>query len=207
MPRCHCCSVAQQVAPSTAALAQLSAAAANAFVNVYPFLHAGTEALRLGFQLAFLLDVGDVHSPVLWLLRQRLVRQTGAEMVCYMPRATHAPPGHSVLVIHHSHSRLRSLVAPSQAVARSSCSTSMWLCCAPPHTLAHLHTHTHTQAQLDAAKSARRADALAAAAQRTSPLMRGAHAWALRAGALAADHLRTALILSVFGFKVRRCCC
>jgi hypothetical protein len=51
------------------------------FVRAYPFLHAGLEAARFGYQLAYLLDVFDCHAPELHLLGQRLVRMSGPEMV------------------------------------------------------------------------------------------------------------------------------
>jgi hypothetical protein len=51
------------------------------FVRAYPFVHAGLEAARFGFQLGYLLDALDCHDPVLWLLGLRLVRVSGPDMV------------------------------------------------------------------------------------------------------------------------------
>jgi hypothetical protein len=53
----------------------------RALVLLYPYLHAAIEAVRFVYQLGYLLDVFDCHSPVLQLLGQRLVRLSGTEMV------------------------------------------------------------------------------------------------------------------------------
>jgi hypothetical protein len=64
-----------------AALSRARAAALVAFVRAYPFLHAGLEAARFGYQLAYLLDVFDCHAPEMHVLGQRLVRMSGPELV------------------------------------------------------------------------------------------------------------------------------
>lgn len=64
-----------------ARLQQGKAAALALFVRAYPVLHAGIEAAKFGYQLAYLLDVSDYHSPVMRLLGQRLVRMSAPEMV------------------------------------------------------------------------------------------------------------------------------
>lgn len=53
----------------------------HSLVLLNPYLHAGIEATRFVYQLCYLLDVTDCHSPVLQLLGQRLVRLSGQEMV------------------------------------------------------------------------------------------------------------------------------
>lgn len=55
-----------------------------ALVAVYPYVHACIEGIRFFYQLSYLLDVLDCHSPTLHLLGQRLVRLSGAEMVSGM---------------------------------------------------------------------------------------------------------------------------
>lgn len=50
---------------------------------LYPYVHAGIEGLRFVYQLGYLLDVLDCHSPVLQALQQRLVRLSGQEMVSW----------------------------------------------------------------------------------------------------------------------------
>jgi hypothetical protein len=52
-----------------------------AFVRLYPYLHASLEGVKFVYQLGYLLDVFETHSPVLQLLGQRLVRLTGQELV------------------------------------------------------------------------------------------------------------------------------
>jgi len=61
--------------------ARLQRVGLSAFVLLYPYLHAGLEGVSFVYQLGYLLDVFDTHSPVLQLLGQRLVRLTGPEMV------------------------------------------------------------------------------------------------------------------------------
>lgn len=53
----------------------------SAFVLMYPYVHASIEAVKFVYQLGYLLDVFETHSPVLHLLGQRLLRLTGPEMV------------------------------------------------------------------------------------------------------------------------------
>jgi len=72
---------------STAWAAQLQRMRAGAlavFVRVYPYLHAGIEAARFSYQLAYLLDASDYHSPAMKLLGQRLVRMSAPEMVSFV---------------------------------------------------------------------------------------------------------------------------
>lgn len=52
-----------------------------AFLQIYPYAHAAVEGLKFCYQLAYLLDVWDCHTPVLQLLGQRLVRLSGQEYV------------------------------------------------------------------------------------------------------------------------------
>jgi hypothetical protein len=61
--------------------ARLQRVGLSAFVLLYPYVHASLEAVKFVYQLGYLLDVFDTHSPVLQLLGQRLVRLTGPEMV------------------------------------------------------------------------------------------------------------------------------
>jgi hypothetical protein len=53
----------------------------SVFIQLYPYLHASVEAVKFVYQLGYLLDVSETHSPVLQLLGQRLVRLTGPELV------------------------------------------------------------------------------------------------------------------------------
>jgi len=46
-----------------------------------PTSTAASEAVKFCYQLSYLLDVFDCHSPVLHLLGQRLVRLSGPELV------------------------------------------------------------------------------------------------------------------------------
>lgn len=59
------------------------------------------------------------------------------------------------------------------------------------------------QAQMEREKQQQRQQQLARAAQQPSRVAAAARKWWLLGSAAAADHLRTVLILSVFGFKVR----
>lgn len=62
-------------------LAKLQRLGLSTFVLMYPYLHASIEAVKFVYQLGYLLDVFETHSPILQLLGQRLVRLTGPEMV------------------------------------------------------------------------------------------------------------------------------
>lgn len=68
--------------------ARLQRVGLSAFVLLYPYVHASLEAVKFVYQLGYLLDVFETHSPVLQLLGQRLVRLTGPEMVSGMLTAT-----------------------------------------------------------------------------------------------------------------------
>lgn len=61
-------------------LPRLRAAALAAFLRAYPWLHAGQEAARFAYQLAYLLDRTPYYSPALHLLRQRVARVSGHEL-------------------------------------------------------------------------------------------------------------------------------
>lgn len=52
-----------------------------AFLRLYPFIHAAVEGVKFCYQLTYLLDVWDCHTPVLQLLGQRLVRLSGQDYV------------------------------------------------------------------------------------------------------------------------------
>ncbi|WIA17383.1 hypothetical protein OEZ85_014241 [Tetradesmus obliquus] len=124
-----------------ARLARIAAAARHyglaALLKLYPYAHAAIEGVKFYYQLCYLLDVLDCHSPTLHLLGQRLVRLTGPEM-----------------------------------------------------------------AQMEREKQQQRQQQLARAAQQPSRVAAAARKWWLLGSAAAADHLRTVLILSVFGFKI-----
>ena len=62
-----------------------------AFVRVWPFAHATREALRFAYQLLYLLDGTAYFSPTLHLLRQRVIRVTGQELVRACLHASTAP--------------------------------------------------------------------------------------------------------------------
>jgi len=51
-------------------------------VQAYPWLHAGQEGARFVYQLLYLVDQTPYYSPVLHVLRQRVVRVSGTELVC-----------------------------------------------------------------------------------------------------------------------------
>lgn len=55
--------------------------ALQGFVHVYPYAHSAIEAAKFGCQLMYLLDASAWHSPVLYCLRQQLVRMSGLELV------------------------------------------------------------------------------------------------------------------------------
>ncbi|KAF8065928.1 PEX12 [Scenedesmus sp. PABB004] len=135
-PRLHA-RAPQEAGALSRAAAALRRHGAAALVAAYPYVHAGLEGLKFAHQLAYLLDVYDVHSPVLRLLGQRLVRLSGHEL-----------------------------------------------------------------ADLERKKQAQRQAALARAAARPSRAAAAAHHWWLRGSAAVSDHLRSALILAVFGFKI-----
>lgn len=84
---CHCvlCRALQDRASTSSSrvrlLGWLQQLGLSAFVLLYPYLHASVEAVKFVYQLGYLLDVFDTHSPLLHLLGQRLVRLTGQEMV------------------------------------------------------------------------------------------------------------------------------
>jgi hypothetical protein len=63
------------------------------------------------------------------------------------------------------------------------------------------------QAQMEREKQQQRQQQLARAAQHSSRLSAAAHKWWLLGSSAATDHLRSVLILSVFGFKVRAAQC
>ena len=50
-------------------------------------MHAGAEGLKFGYQLLYLLEASPYYSPALHLLRQRVVRVSGADLVRRRPRA------------------------------------------------------------------------------------------------------------------------
>ena len=52
----------------------------------YPWVHAAAEGLKFGYQLLYLLEASPYYSPALRLLRQRVVRVSGAELVRYLPQ-------------------------------------------------------------------------------------------------------------------------
>eukprot|EP00877_Chromochloris_zofingiensis_P013434 jgi/Chrzof1/8344/Cz03g06270.t1 len=54
--------------------------ALQGFVHVYPYAHSAIEAAKFGCQLMYLLDASAWHSPVLYCLRQQLVRMSGLEL-------------------------------------------------------------------------------------------------------------------------------
>jgi len=62
-------------------LAALEQHGSRALLVLYPYIHALTEAIKFCYQLNYLLDVFDCHSPVLHVLGQRLVRLSGPELV------------------------------------------------------------------------------------------------------------------------------
>jgi hypothetical protein len=86
VPGCRFC---LQSSSSSTQLVRVAAAAQRyglaLLVKLYPYAHAVIEGVKFNYQLSYLLDVLDCHSPTLHLLGQRLVRLSGAEMVraCY----------------------------------------------------------------------------------------------------------------------------
>lgn len=66
--------------------------------STYPWLHAGTQALLVGYQLAYLLNLTDFYSPGLHVVGQRVVRVSGREAAerqqrMAKHRAQQGPPG------------------------------------------------------------------------------------------------------------------
>eukprot|EP00879_Flechtneria_rotunda_P025849 GHRR01027501.1.p1 GENE.GHRR01027501.1~~GHRR01027501.1.p1 ORF type:complete len:323 (+),score=103.21 GHRR01027501.1:793-1761(+) len=61
-------------------IATLKQGGITALVLLYPYIHAACEGSKFVYQLMYLLDVTDCHSPILHLLGQRLVRLSGSEM-------------------------------------------------------------------------------------------------------------------------------
>lgn len=53
----------------------------QAIAQAYPLVHAGQEGSKFLAQLAYLMERTAFYSPALWLLRQRIVRVAGAELV------------------------------------------------------------------------------------------------------------------------------
>ncbi len=82
---------ASQEGAGAAWLPRLRGAALAAFLRAYPWLHAGQEAARFAYQLAYLLDSTPYYSPALHLLRQRAARVSGHELARRPRRARAAP--------------------------------------------------------------------------------------------------------------------
>jgi peroxin-12 len=61
-------------------LQQLRRRALRLFLALYPYLHAGWEGAHFVYQLLYLLDASQCHSPLLQLLGTKLVRLTGPEV-------------------------------------------------------------------------------------------------------------------------------
>ncbi len=66
--------------------------------KAYPYIHAGTQALLVGYQLAYLLNLTEYYSPGLHVLRQKIVRVSGLEAAerqqrMTKQRAQQGPPG------------------------------------------------------------------------------------------------------------------
>jgi peroxin-12 len=154
------------------------------FVRAYPYVHAGVEAARFAYQLAYLLDASDCHSPVMRVLGQRLVRMSAPEMVSLGRRG--APRGSPLQGSRDTQDRNQKTCSPHS------------LC--PPYDPPPTHHH---QMRLENEKQRSRAARLAAAQQRGNAVTRGVARAALQARFAVADHMSSALILAVFGFKVR----
>ena len=70
-------------------LAQSSRGAVCA-VQAYPLVHAIQEGSKFALQLGYLVERTAYYSPALWLLRQRIVRVSGGELVrCSYCRTLH----------------------------------------------------------------------------------------------------------------------
>ena len=50
-------------------------------VQAYPLVHAVQEGSKFALQLGYLVERTAFYSPALWLLRQRIVRVSGGELV------------------------------------------------------------------------------------------------------------------------------
>ena len=166
-------------------------AALRAFVLLYPWVAAAHEGARFAYQLMYLLGRTPYYSPGLHLLRLQVVRLTGQEAVSggsgdalgrYGGRAGRLRG--RLLQQHRWSGVAGALIAPR----------------VPP-------CPTTLQMQQERARQQRRADRLARLAGAGGGggpwlwrLLR--QGWA-RAGYAVADNTRSALILSVFAFKVR----
>jgi Pex2 / Pex12 amino terminal region len=51
--------------------------------QAYPLAHAVQEGSKFALQLGYLVERTAFYSPALWLLRQRIVRVSGGELVRY----------------------------------------------------------------------------------------------------------------------------
>lgn len=56
-------------------------------VQAYPLVHAVQEGSKFALQLGYLVERTAFYSPALWLLRQRIVRVSGSELVRYVDSA------------------------------------------------------------------------------------------------------------------------
>ena len=50
-------------------------------LQAYPLVHAVQEGSKFALQLGYLVERTAFYSPALWLLRQRIVRVSGGELV------------------------------------------------------------------------------------------------------------------------------
>jgi peroxin-12 len=161
------------------------AVARAAFLRLYPWVFAEHEGARFAYQLLYLLGRTPYYSPGLHLLGLQVVRLTGQEAVRHGCCCCPPPP---------------LLLFPLAAAASPGCvpdaPVSLWM---PWHTPRLL-----PQTQQDRDRLQRRAERLS----RLGHPEGGPWLWRLlrqgwaRAGYAAADHTRSALILSVFAFKV-----
>jgi hypothetical protein len=171
------------------------AAARAAFLRLYPWVFAGHEGARFAYQLLYLLGRTPYYSPRLHLLGLQVVRLTGQEAVRRSCCCCRPPP---LLLF------ARAAVCRKQPACSASCLLPCLLPC-----LVSLLMHSHTPCLLPQMQQDR--DRLQRRAERLSRLGGGEggpwlwrllrQGWA-RAGYAAADHTRSALILSVFAFKV-----
>lgn len=53
-------------------------------MQAYPLAHAVQEGSKFALQLGYLVERTAFYSPALWLLRQRIVRVSGGELVRYI---------------------------------------------------------------------------------------------------------------------------
>ena len=113
------------------------------FVRVFPYAHAGMQALSFIFMLTYLFEKTNFYSPFLWLFSQKLLRITREDIVkrkfffVFLSRATRGGRGNTIkfLTAREKNFQLWEFLSPF--VSSSWCNPELKLPLPNKHTTTH----------------------------------------------------------------------